>query len=137
MIQRIGNTVSTTNELLNELVKEGAVVIQNATVISDVSIDHSNVNVGSVNCNQVIETQPTTLSHQHSFQTDDVQSSQGVSNPVTPVPTSIQCDPMANTIDILPLEYSASSLWLIVCYTKRVCILEDTYSDKKVPSAHR
>lgn len=125
-IQRIGNTVSTTNELLNELVKEGAVVIQNATVISDVSIDHSNVNVGSVNCNQVIETQPTTLSHQHSFQTDEIQSSPVISNPVTPVPSSIQCDPLPNAIDILPLEYSASSLWLNVFLYKTTLYYTDT-----------
>lgn len=125
-IQRIGNTVSTTNELLNELVKEGAVVIQNATVISDVSIDHSNVNVGSVNCNQVIETQPATLSHQHSFQTNEIQSSPVISNPVTPVPSSIQCDPLPNAIDILPLEYSASSLWLNVFLYKTTLYYTDT-----------
>lgn len=41
---------------MNDLIAEGAVVVQNATILSDVTVDHSNVSVASVNCNQSIVT---------------------------------------------------------------------------------
>mgnify|MGYP001084640459 FL=1 len=41
---------------MNDLIAEGAVVVQNATILSDVTVDHSNVSVASVNCNQSIIT---------------------------------------------------------------------------------
>ena len=41
---------------MNDLIAEGAVVVQNATILSDVMVDHSNVSVASVNCNQSIIT---------------------------------------------------------------------------------
>ena len=41
---------------MNDLIAEGAVVVQNATILSDVTVDHSNVSVASVNCSQSIIT---------------------------------------------------------------------------------
>ena len=41
---------------MNDLISEGAVVVQNATILSDVTVDHSNVSVASVNCSQSIIT---------------------------------------------------------------------------------
>ena len=44
-IQRLGNTTSDTNEILNSLIEDGALVIQNATILSDVSIDHNYIEI--------------------------------------------------------------------------------------------
>ena len=51
----IGNA-SSTLELLNELVKQGAIVIQNATILQDVTVNHSNISVASKDCHQTITT---------------------------------------------------------------------------------
>ena len=51
----IGNATSTL-ELLNELVKQGAIVIQNATILQDVTVNHSNISVASRDCHQTITT---------------------------------------------------------------------------------
>ena len=52
----VGNASQSTLELLNELVKQGAVVIQNATLMQNVTVNHSNISVASANCNQTITT---------------------------------------------------------------------------------
>lgn len=52
----VGNASQSTLELLNELVKQGAVVIQNATLMQNVTVNHSNISVASANCKQTITT---------------------------------------------------------------------------------
>lgn len=52
----VGNASQSTLELLNELVKQGAVVIQNATLMQNVTVNHSNISVASANCSQTITT---------------------------------------------------------------------------------
>lgn len=93
-IPQMDNTGTNSNELLNELVKEGTVVIQNATNISDVSSDHL-----SVNCNQVIKPSPM-----QEFGMKPLMQEP----PEPPEPP----EPMGNLLDLIPsMEYPSTSLW--------------------------
>ena len=106
-IQRIGNTTSDTNEILNSLIEDGALVIQNATLLSDVSIDHSNVSIASKECSQVIQTNPN-------------------SSKLSKVEDHLHSPPLVETLEnpidfIPPIGYTnPSSLWFIVIYNKQV-----------------
>ena len=106
-IQRLGNTTSDTNEILNSLIEDGALVIQNATILSDVSIDHSNVSIASKECSQVIQTNPNI-------------------SKLSKMDDHLHCPPLVETLEnpidfIPPIGYTTpSSLWFIVIYNKQV-----------------
>lgn len=87
-----GNSVSPTAELLNNLVSEGAVVIQNATIFHDVTLDHSNVAIGSSQCQQTI----SNITHDSTPSTTSYPAWQP---PEAPLPS-------------VELPYSADSAWL-------------------------
>ena len=88
------------------MIEDGAVVIQNATILSDVSIDHSNVSIASRECNQVIQTHPETLNP--SKTEDSIHS-----HPIV--------ETLGNPMDFIPpVGYSTSSpLWFFVCYNNQ------------------
>lgn len=106
-IQRIGNTTSDTNEILNSLIEDGALVIQNATLLSDVSIDHSNVSIASKECSQVIQTNPN-------------------SSKLSKVEDHLHSPPLVETLEnpmdfIPPISYTnPSSLWFIVSFKQTI-----------------
>lgn len=92
-----GNSVSPTAELLNNLVSEGAVVIQNATIFHDVTLDHSNVAIGSSQCQQTITTTP---------------SSSTASDPVPPAAPYPAWQPTETPLSSVELPYAADAAWL-------------------------
>lgn len=91
-----GNSVSPTAELLNNLVSEGAVVIQSATIFHDVTLDHSNVAIGSSQCQQTITTAPPSTT----------------SDPVPPAAPYPAWQPTETPLPSVELPYAADAAWL-------------------------
>ena len=89
-----GNSVSPTAELLNNLVSEGAVVIQNATIFHDVTLDHSNVAIGSSQCQQTITT------------------ATAAADPAPPAAPYPAWQPTETPLSSVELPYSADAAWL-------------------------
>lgn len=91
--------MSPTAELLNDLVSEGAVVIQNATIFHDVTLDHSNVAIASSQCQQTVS---ASLAARPA----------APAAPAAPYASWPSAEPSDSALPAVELPYAGDSAWL-------------------------